>query len=67
MVRRMSPAVEGLEERALLASLSYSLTTDQSVYQLGQPIEMSFTESNTSDQPVTVSLGQPAGFSITHR
>src|SRR5262249_38518789 len=35
--------------------LVYSLTTDQSVYQLGEPVQISFTETNTGDQPVTIS------------
>jgi hypothetical protein len=64
MVRRASLAVEGLEDRALLSSLAYSLTTDQSVYQVGQPIEMTFTETNTGDQPVTVSVS-PTDFSVS--
>ena len=37
--------------------ISDTLTTDQSVYQLGEPIQMTYTEVNTSDQPVTVSEG----------
>ena len=47
-----------------LSSLAYSLTTDQSVYQVGQPIELTFTETNTSDQPVTVEVS-PADFTIS--
>jgi hypothetical protein len=54
MVRRTSPVLEGLEERTLLAgaqgiSVSYSLTTNQSVYQVGQPIELNFTETTNCD------------------
>jgi hypothetical protein len=64
MARRASLAVEGLEERALLSSLAYSLTTDQSVYQVGQPIELTFTETNTSAQPVTVAVS-PTDFSVS--
>jgi hypothetical protein len=64
MVRRTSPVLEGLEERALLSSVSYSLTTNQSVYQVGQPIDMTFTETNTSDQPVTVEVS-PTDFTIS--
>jgi hypothetical protein len=66
LVRQRSHVVEGLEQRVLLAGLSFSLTTDQSVYQLGQPIEMSIIATNPTDQPVTVPRAQPAGFSITH-
>ena len=34
--------------RALLSSLAYSLTTDKSEYAVGQPVQMTFTETNTS-------------------
>jgi hypothetical protein len=64
MRRRMSLAIEGLEERALLSSLAYSLTTDRSNYRVGQPVEMTFTETNTGDQPVTVGLS-PTDFSVS--
>ena len=64
MSRRVSPVVEGLEERALLSSLAYRLTTDQSVYQVGQPIAMTFTETNTGDQPLTVEVS-PTDFSVS--
>jgi hypothetical protein len=64
MARRASPVVEGLEERALLSSLAYSLNTDQSVYQVGQPIEMTFTETNTGDEPLTVEVS-PTDFSVS--
>ena len=64
MVRRTSLIMESLEERALLSSLSYSLTTNRSVYQVGQPIELAFTETNTSDQPVTVEVS-PTDFTLS--
>jgi len=42
------------------------LTTNQSVYQPGQPIELTFTETNTSSQPVTVAEGPSIdGFDVT--
>jgi len=42
------------------------LTTNQSVYQPGQPIQMTFTETNTSNQPVTVGEGPSIdGFDVT--
>ncbi len=63
MARRTVPDVERLEGRALLSSLSYSLTTDQPTYQVGQPIELTFTETNVSDQPVTVEVS-PTDFTI---
>jgi len=50
----------------LLSSLSTSLTTNQSVYLPGQPIQMTFTETNTSRQPVTVDNGPSIdGFDVT--
>jgi hypothetical protein len=64
MVRRKSPVVEGLEERALLSSLSYSLTTDQPIYQVGQPIKLTFTETNTGKKPVKVEV-RPTDFTIS--
>jgi hypothetical protein len=64
MAHRTSLGVEGLEERTLLSSLSYSLTTDQPVYQVGQPIELTFTETNVSSQPVTVEVS-PTNFTIS--
>ena len=64
MVRRRSPLVEELEGRTLLSSLQYSLTNDQSVYQVGQTINLNFTETNTSDQSVTVDIS-PVDFTIS--
>ena len=57
MRRRTYLAVERLECRALLSGLSASLTTDHSVYQSGEPIEMTFTLTNTSDAPASVVYG----------
>jgi hypothetical protein len=51
-------SVEPLEGRALLSGLSYSLTTDASTYQVGQPVQMTLTGTNTSDEPVTLAVGQ---------
>lgn len=60
------PVVESLETRALLSALSVSLTTSQSVYQPGQPIPMTFTETNISSQPVKVEEGPSMdGFVVT--
>jgi hypothetical protein len=56
--------VEPMEGRALLSGLSYSLTTDQSSYQPGQSIQITFTETNTGDQAVTVSVS-PTDFSVS--
>ena len=57
MRSRRSWDIEFLESRELLSGMSYSLTTDQSNYQLGQQVNMTFTETDTGDQPVTVEVG----------
>ena len=49
--------LERLEERALLSGLAYSLTTNESNYQPGQPIQISLTVTNTSSQPIETSRG----------
>ena len=65
MARRTAALiVEGLEGRTLLSSLSYSLAADQSVYQVGQPIALTFTETNVSNQPVTVEVS-PSDFTVS--
>jgi hypothetical protein len=64
MKRRRHLGAELLEERALLSSLAYSLTTDRSVYQVGQPIQMTFRETNTGAQPVTVQVN-PTDFFVS--
>jgi hypothetical protein len=64
MRRKARLSAELLEGRTLLSSLSYSLTTDQPVYQVGQPIEITFTETNTGKQPVTVEVS-PTDFEVS--
>ncbi len=64
MRRRTYFSVEPLEGRALLSGLSYSLTTNAATYQIGQPIQIRFTETNTSTQPVTVEVS-PSEFTIS--
>jgi hypothetical protein len=50
----------------LLSGLTASLTTDQSVYQAGQPIKFKFTETNTSSQPIKLVYGPSNdGFIVT--
>ncbi len=44
--------------------LSYSITTDKDTYSVGQPIQITYTQTNTSSQPVTANTG-PSDFSIT--
>jgi hypothetical protein len=64
MDRRTAVVVERLEERALLSSIAYSLTTSQSIYQVGRPVNLTFTETNTGDEPVTVSIS-PTDFTVS--
>jgi hypothetical protein len=44
--------------------LATSLKTDQSTYTLGQPVNMTFTETNNGDQPIAVVTG-PSSFQIS--
>jgi hypothetical protein len=64
MARKSGLSVEDLERRTLLSGIAYTLTTDQSVYQVGQPIQITFTETNTGTQPATVSLS-PTDFTVS--
>ena len=64
MVRKSGVRVEEVERRTLLSGIVYSLTTDHSTYQAGQPIQIAFTETNTDTQPVTVSLS-PTDFTVS--
>jgi hypothetical protein len=65
MARTTFLSVDDLEGRTLL-SITYSLTTNGTTYEVGQPIHMTFTEANAGNQPVTVSLS-PTDFSISER
>jgi hypothetical protein len=56
MSRKKTFFVERLECRALLSGITYSITTDQPVYLVGQTIQITFTETNTGDQPVSVDV-----------
>ena len=62
--RRRRLRLEILEARSLLSGLSYSLTTDASTYQVGQTIQLTFTETNTSTQPVMVAVA-PTDFTVS--
>jgi hypothetical protein len=47
--------------------LAVSLTTDRTAYQVGQPILMTLTETNTSDGDITVEFGPSIdGFFVIH-
>jgi hypothetical protein len=66
MKRRTPLNLETLEGRALLSGLSYSLTTNQSSYQTGQPVVMTFQETNVSNQVIQVEDGPSIdGFNVT--
>jgi hypothetical protein len=47
------------------ADLSTSVTTDKSVYEYGEPVKLTLTETNVSSQPIVVLTGETA-FEITH-
>jgi hypothetical protein len=65
MRRRTPLRVEMVESRCLLSALAYSLTTNQSTYQAGQPIQFTFTETNTGSTPVGIELGPSnSGFDV---
>ena len=65
MVRGQTPlSIEALEGRTLLSGLIYNLVTNQSVYQVGQPVELIFTESNPTDTPITLPPIEPEAFTI---
>ena len=52
MTRRTVLNLEPLETRALLSGTSVSITTDQSTYQVGQPVQITVTDTNTTDQTI---------------
>jgi hypothetical protein len=67
MSRKTRPRVDGLENKTLLSGLAVSLTTDKSSYQPGRPISMKLTETNMSNQPITIADGPSIdGFFVTH-
>jgi hypothetical protein len=66
IARRKRFQLERLEGRTLLSGLSYSLTTDLSEYQPGQPIVMTFTATNTGSQPTGIAVGPSVdGFDVS--
>ncbi len=66
MTRRTRLNLESLEGRSLLSAIAYSLTTNQATYQSGQPIEMTFQETNESSRTISVDEGPSIdGFTVT--
>ena len=57
MNRRYRRNLESLEGRSLLSGLSVSLTTDQPVYHVGQPVQIDLVETNNTSKPITVDEG----------
>ena len=57
MTRRTPLNVEFLESRALLSAVSARMTTDRSVYSVGQPVQLTFTETNDTNKPIVVDEG----------
>jgi hypothetical protein len=53
MSRQLRPSLESLETKTLLSDLSVSVTTDKSSYAVGQPVHMTFTETNVSNHDVS--------------
>jgi hypothetical protein len=63
VARKIAVNVEDLEGRSLPSGIAYSLTTDHLAYQVGQPIQITFTETNAGDEPVSVEV-HPTDFTI---
>jgi hypothetical protein len=67
MRRHTQLSVELIEPRQLLSALAYSVTTNEPTYQVGQPIDFTFTETNTSSTPVNIDVGPVnSGFDVVH-
>jgi hypothetical protein len=60
VLQRRRLRIEVLETRALLSGVSYTLTTDQSTYQVGQPIQITLTGTNNTDQAIETISGPDA-------
>jgi hypothetical protein len=57
--------IESLESRALLSGLSVALTTNASSYEVGQPVQLTFTETNNTSHAVTINEGPSTdGFDV---
>jgi hypothetical protein len=64
MRRRTPLRLEVMEGRPLHSGLAYSLATGKSGYQAGDTISFTFSETNISTRPVTVTVA-PADCSVT--
>jgi hypothetical protein len=57
VVRRWLPCAEALEGKTLLSPLAATLTTNRHAYRAGEVVRMTLTETNASNQDVTVGIG----------
>jgi hypothetical protein len=58
--------LEPVEGRVLLSGWIDTVTTDQSSYELGQPIDFTFTRTNISNEPVSFPIDySELGFEVT--
>src|SRR5262245_27350348 len=65
MKRRTHLSLEPLEGRALLSGMAFDVTTNQSVYEPGQPVVMTFRETNVSNHVIPVEEGPSIdGFNV---
>jgi hypothetical protein len=46
--------------------LQGALTASQAIYQLGQPVQLTYTDTNTSDQTITTTILNPILFRLLH-
>ncbi len=63
VTNQLDPSV--LATFQIASPLSYTFTLNNQSYQVGQPIGINLTETNTSSQPVTVNVN-PAAFTVTN-
>ncbi len=66
MARKFEVRVEDLERRTLLSGIAIPVSPGTLVYQAGQPIQITFSETNTGTQPVTVSVS-PTDFTVSEQ
>ena len=62
VTNQLDPSVSATFQ--ITSALSYAFTLDQQSYQVGQPIGINLTETNTSSKPITVNVN-PTAFTVT--